>query len=267
MSAETDKAAFEQKYVTTNVKLEAPTYSSDLIRELRKELCALDPVEFKYLSYAVLSALLIGAHRGDFVPKMFEEVIEEESDLESIKAVFYRIRECVMAIYAFVGIPWVVPSCLGIVNVLQRHGIEKIAEETFRGPIDGERLLAEGKQITEKVYRGVNNNEVRDMLSIGFPEMRKGIAVIVWGYNIGGAVNSGVLLDREVELLVATAIIGGGATRQSKSHIKASLGMGNRLDVVNKIIEIAMRFTSWNQTPVNPIDFDQLVEEMDSAKA
>ena len=82
------------------------------------------------------SAMFIGAHRGDFVPKMFEEMVDNETDVEKVQTIFYHIRECIMAIYAFVGIPWVVPACLGIVNVLQRKGLENIAAKSFRSVCD-----------------------------------------------------------------------------------------------------------------------------------
>jgi hypothetical protein len=39
------------------------------------------------------------------------------------------------------------------------------------GPIDSDKLLEEGKKVTEKTYHNVNNSEVRDLLSIGFAEM------------------------------------------------------------------------------------------------
>jgi hypothetical protein len=63
---------------------------------------------------------------------MFEETIRGHSDREAVKEIFYLIRECIIAIYAFLGIPWVVPSGLGIVNVLQREGLEDIAQTSFR---------------------------------------------------------------------------------------------------------------------------------------
>jgi hypothetical protein len=33
-----------------------------------------------------------------------------------------------MVSWAFVGIPWCVPACLGLVNVLKLRGMEKLAE-------------------------------------------------------------------------------------------------------------------------------------------
>lgn len=38
--------------------------------------------------------------------------------------------------------------------------------------------------------------------------------------------------------------------------------MGNRLSVVKKVVEMAMHFTQWNQSPVDPLDVDQLAGEI-----
>ena len=38
-------------------------------------------------------------------------------------------------------------------------------------PMDVDSLLLTGREVVSNTYRGVNNDEVRDMLSIGFPEM------------------------------------------------------------------------------------------------
>jgi hypothetical protein len=76
--------------------------------------------------------VFIGAHRGDHVPKLFEEAIEGVTDIEEIKNIFYRIRESITIIWTFVGIPWTVPAGLGLVSVLQRKGIEEIGAKVFR---------------------------------------------------------------------------------------------------------------------------------------
>lgn len=47
----------------------------------------------------------------------------------------------------------------------------RLLTDSQRDPIDVDSLLTTGKDVVTNTYRGVNNNEVRDMLSIGFPEM------------------------------------------------------------------------------------------------
>jgi hypothetical protein len=103
-----------------------------------------------------------------------------------------------MVIWPFVGIPWCVPAGLGLVAVLQRHGIEEIGKDCFRyvtnqpDHCDGdyprfsdrvtsqfrdsfhqEDLYQAGREIHLRTYAKVNNPEVRELLSIGFPEFRK----------------------------------------------------------------------------------------------
>ncbi|CAK7228824.1 hypothetical protein SBRCBS47491_007041 [Sporothrix bragantina] len=168
-----------------------------------------------------------------------------------------------MAIWPFVGIPWVVPAALGSVAVLQRKGLEHIGSKTFREPMDVEKLLEAGKDINAKTYAKVNNSQVRELLTLGFPEMRKSMSALVWGYNVSGASKTGLLTEAEVELLIATAIVAGGATRQSKSHIKASLGMGNSFDIVEEVVALATEFNEWNNTPLpNSLSVEELSKEL-----
>ncbi|KAL2826743.1 hypothetical protein BJY01DRAFT_255909 [Aspergillus pseudoustus] len=254
--------SFNQKYVSTNIKPGAPPYAPDIVQRYIEELQAQLSESQKLLCYPILTTLFIGARRGDFVPRLFEEYIVMKLDSDTVKSVFYLMRESIMASYAFVGVPWVVPACLGIVDVLQRRSLEDIAKENFRSdPLDVDSLLITGKEVVSNTYRGVNNDEVRDMLSIAFPEMRKGISLVVWGYNVGGAVKAG-LHPRETELFIATAIISSGATRQARSHIKASLGMGNEIGVVAKIVELANEFTDWNGAPIEAVDVEALAAEI-----
>jgi hypothetical protein len=117
--------------------------------------------------------------------------------------------------------------------------------------------------MAERTYAKVNNPEVRELLSIGFPEMRTAMTAVTWGYNIAGANKTGLLAEHQTELLVATAIVSGGATRQSRSHIKASIGMGNKVEVVEEVVSIATEFAKWagNALP-NLLDVDTLAKEV-----
>jgi len=63
---------------------------------------------------------------------LFEEAIEGVTDRKEIEKIFYNIRECIMIIWPFVGVPWTVPAGLGLVAVLQRNGIEEIGSKTYR---------------------------------------------------------------------------------------------------------------------------------------
>jgi hypothetical protein len=86
---------------------------------------------------------------------------------------------------------------------------------------------------------------------------------IVWGYNIGGVNQSGLFQDYQTELIVTAAIHSEGASRQARSHVKASLGMGNSLQAVKTIVEIGATFADWAKAPLpHAIDVDVLKEQM-----
>jgi len=123
--------------------------------------------------------------------------------------------------------------------------------------------LNEGKAMAAQIYQKVNNPEVRELLAIGFPEMRPSMTALIWGFNIAGAKTTGLWRDEQIELLVATAVMAGGATRQSRSHIKASVAMGNKVEAVAKVAELAAQFTNWTGVPLpNVLDVHGLAKEL-----
>jgi hypothetical protein len=129
---------------------------------------------------------------------MFEDAIDEGLDEAVTADIFYTIRECIMAIWAFVGLPWCIPACLGCVAVLERKGLAHVGNRTIRqvsptGPnrndqrppkmlmlftrpqnnLDMEKLLERGREVNAKTYERVNNSEVRSMMTSGFSELSK----------------------------------------------------------------------------------------------
>ncbi|KAF1812558.1 hypothetical protein P152DRAFT_482052 [Eremomyces bilateralis CBS 781.70] len=258
-----EQAEFEARYVSANIRPGAPGFSSELVTSLRKRLLSFGEDEWKYYSYAVLAAVFVGTHRGDCASKLFEEAIEGTTDIEEIKAIFYKIRECITVIWPFVGIPWTVPAGLGIVNVLQRRNIEFIGAQKVRGDLDAGVHLEEGKAMIARTYEKVNNPEVRELLSIGFPEMRLATNTVVWGYSVAGANKSGVLAEHQTQLLIATAITASGSTRQARSHLKASLAMGNGEGVVTEVAKICTEVAEWAGNPLpHPLDVGALSNQL-----
>lgn len=68
---------------------------------------------------------------------MFEEALDgidhtTPTGWEKARGIYLRIREAIMVIWPFVGIPWCVPAGLGLVAVLQRHKMEAIGGQRFR---------------------------------------------------------------------------------------------------------------------------------------
>ena len=89
--------------------------------------------------------------------------------------------------------------------------------------------------------------------------------VVTWGYLIAKA-NEEVFQPQESHLVVATAIMALGATRQTKSHIKATLGIGNTIQAVKAVVGVVSRIVDWaDRPPVGPFDVDQLAGEIQSA--
>lgn len=89
--------------------------------------------------------------------------------------------------------------------------------------------------------------------------------VVTWGYLIAKA-NEDVFQPQESHLIVATAITALGATRQTKSHIKATLGIGNSVRSVKAMVGVVKRISEWADRPeIGPFDVDQLSEDIQQA--
>lgn len=75
----------------------------------------------------------------------------------------------------------------------------------------------------------------------------------VFGYLIGGSLHQQTIA--EAELFIAAAVTSIGATRQTKSHLKASLGVGNSIKAVETMIAVAGQVADWNHS-ARPETFD-----------
>lgn len=89
--------------------------------------------------------------------------------------------------------------------------------------------------------------------------------MVSWGYLIAKA-NEEVFRPQDSHLIVAAAIMALGATRQTKSHIKATLGIGNPIDLVKSVVGTVTRIAEWADRPkIGPFDVDQLAREIQAA--
>lgn len=66
----------------------------------------------------------------------------------------------------------------------------------------------------------------------------------MFGYLFGGVLDHQSL--QHTELILTGSMVAKGATRQARSHIKASLGVGNSIAVVQGIVEVAGEVAKWN---------------------
>lgn len=67
---------------------------------------------------------------------------------------------------------------------------------------------------------------------------------------------------QESHLIVVAAISALGAIRQTRSHVKATLGIGNRIEAVKAVLDVVCKIAEWADRPVTPPDVDQCAEEM-----
>lgn len=69
--------------------------------------------------------------------------------------------------------------------------------------------------------------------------------------------------ESETELVVAAAIHSEGASRQARSHVKASIAMGNSVHAVKEMVNIGSEFATWAGNPLPyTIDVDALYAEV-----
>ena len=56
-----------------------------------------------------------------------------------------------------------------------------------------------------------------------------------------------------------------GATRQTKSHIKATLGIGNSVGCVRAVVVAVNKIADWANRPLPTVDVDDLAREIQEA--
>lgn len=66
-------------------------------------------------------------------------------------------------------------------------------------------------------------------------------------------------------MIIAASIAALGATRQTKSHIKATLGIGNSVASVKTVLDVVRKITVWADRPIGSFDVDALSEEIQNA--
>lgn len=57
-----------------------------------------------------------------------------------------------------------------------------------------------------------------------------------------------------------------GATRQTKSHIRATLGIGNSIGYVKAVVAVVSRIAAWADRPeIGPFDVEELASEIQAS--
>ncbi|KAL3452141.1 hypothetical protein BJX65DRAFT_303853 [Aspergillus insuetus] len=252
---------FSKKYTEANIAPDATPYNEAVFLSLHGKLAS--HVTSDTLATAILATILCAQARGDAVVQLFHSVTKhnsEEGEAE-VKARFVAVREAVTLAVPFVGLPNCMPACFGLVNEMKGRGFGSGIpgpRRTNFGELD---YTSHGQETVSRIYRGVGNSEVREMIQQFFPEMSYYGRTTVWGYLVG---SSPIFDLKDAEILVAAAIMGLGATRQARSHVKCALSVGNSLELVMAMVEVARAVGAWNgRALLGGVDVGELAGELE----
>ncbi|KAL3457182.1 hypothetical protein BJX64DRAFT_293354 [Aspergillus heterothallicus] len=253
---------FAKKYTEANIARDAAAYDENVFLPLHEKLASL--VSSDTLATAILTAVLCAQARGDAVVQLFRSVTKHSSQ-EEVKARFIAVREAITIAVPFVGLPNTMPACFGLVNELRGRGIEDGVLEQKRANFPDLDYTSHGNETVTRIYRGVGNSEVREMIQQYFPQMSYYGRTTIWGYLVG---SSPVFELRDAEILVAASVMGLGATRQARSHVKCALSVGNLVDLVRATVEVAREVAAWNgRLILAGVNVDELAQELERSLA
>jgi hypothetical protein len=119
-----DAAAFNAKYVSTNVPPGAPLFDGSHFRKIISEL-SLEPS----LATSVVTGVLCALKRGDLVAPLFTHLVDDAG--RDPQEVFAAMRMAITTTLVFSGAPQVVPACLGLSGAMKARGLVP-AESTER---------------------------------------------------------------------------------------------------------------------------------------
>ncbi|KAL2801107.1 hypothetical protein BJX66DRAFT_331292 [Aspergillus keveii] len=256
---------FSKKYTEANIAPNASPYDEAVFLSLHEKLAS--HVASDTLATAILATILCAQARGDAVVQLFRSVTKQNSEEgeTDIKAQFIAIREAVTIAVPFVGLPNCMPACFGLVNEVKGRGFAGGDGGGISGPRRAKLgeldYTSHGEETVSRIYRGVGNSEVREMIQQFFPEMSYYGRTTVWGYLVGSSPTFDL---KDAEILVAAVVMGLGATRQARSHVKCALSVGNSLELVRATVEVARAVGAWNgRALLGGVDVGELAGELE----
>jgi alkylhydroperoxidase/carboxymuconolactone decarboxylase family protein YurZ len=98
------------------------------------------------------------------------------------------------------------------------------------------------------------------MMKEYFPDMTYATDCFIFGYLATGSLD--VFSLQKTELIIATGITAMGATRQTRSHIKAAMQQGNSPVVVSAMVRAASKIMEWNGQLLGKFDVGALEKEL-----
>jgi hypothetical protein len=224
------------------------------------------------------SVACCAVNRADIVGKFFDYVSEDYTPEQSQEE-FLRLREAITIVYPFLGMPTCIPACYGMIGVIERKGREYASVQRLRAPIMTEEDVAKGKELRARIYAGVGNSGIFSLMDRYFTElcMMSGTpkkinhancnvvacsTAFTWGYLISKA-NEEVFEVWQSHLILVAAITGLGAVRQTKSHVKATIGIGNKVDTVKAVLDVVVKIAEWAGRPLTTVpDVDDCARQI-----
>ncbi|KAF4962855.1 hypothetical protein FSARC_9098 [Fusarium sarcochroum] len=253
---------WDAKYVSTNVKPQARKYDRELFLNLNSKLAASHP-ELKSFSHAIIAAACCAVSRADVVGRFFDD-ITFESTPEASEKLFLSTREAITIVFPYIGMPTCIPACYGMIGVVERKGREYASTRVLRKTTIDEEDVKKGRELKSRIYSGVGNSGIFDLMDKYFTDLFTCSTVVTWGYLISKA-NEEVFQPNESHLIIAVSIAALGATRQTKSHIKATLGIGNSVACVKTVLDVVREIAEWADRPIGNFDVEALSQEIQNA--
>ncbi|RSL89702.1 hypothetical protein CEP52_014815 [Fusarium oligoseptatum] len=253
---------WDKKYVSTNVKADARQYERDLFLGLNSKLATSHP-ELQSYSHAIIAAACCAVGRADVVGKFFDD-ITFDSTPEISEKTFLCLREAITIVFPYIGMPTCIPACYGMIGVVQRKGPAYASTRVLRKTTVDEDDVKKGRELRSRIYSGVGNSDIFNLMDKYFTDLFTCSTVVTWGYLISKA-NEEVFQPQESHLIIAASIAALGATRQTKSHIKATLGIGNSVACVKSVLGVITEITEWAGRPIGNFDVDALSQEIQKA--
>ncbi|KAM0257899.1 hypothetical protein ACHAPA_011500 [Fusarium lateritium] len=255
-------SGWDAKYVSANVKPEARKYDRDLFLGLNSKLASSHP-ELKSFSHAIIAAACCAVNRADVVGRFFDDITFDATPEVSEK-LFLCIREAITIAFPYIGMPTCIPACYGMIGVVQRKGPEYASTRVLRKATIDEDDVKKGSELRSRIYSGVGNSDIFSLMDKYFTDLFTCSTVVTWGYLISKA-NEEVFQPNESHLIIAASIAALGATRQTKSHIKATLGIGNSVACVKSVLDVVSKIAEWADRPIGSFDVDALSQEIQNA--
>ena len=104
--------------------------------------------------------------------------------------------------------------------------------------------------------------QVQHLLSTYCPDFDNLTRAVALGYCHVGTTNTGIFKEHETELVLAAALAGSGATRSATVHAKTALVLGNSIEAVKAVYQLAEEINNWNMSPYQPVDFERILSDL-----